>query len=75
MGPFWLHFGPILDPTSLRIASGREKIVLGTSLENHFVFGSVSGGPGAEVTGGAEADTAGLGAPIHFAVEQSDGRQ
>ena len=44
LGPFWLHFGPILDPTSLRIASGRQKILLGTPLENHSVFGSVSGG-------------------------------
>ena len=44
LSPFWLHFGPILDPTSLRIASGRRKLILGTPLENHFVFGSISGG-------------------------------
>ena len=55
-----------MDPTSLRTASRRQKILLGTPLENHSVFGSVSGGPGAEWTGGGGGgggESLGLGAP------------
>ena len=49
LAPFWVHFGPILDQKSSKMASGAHLGALGTPLENDSDFESPSRGAPAAV--------------------------